>query len=281
MRKTSLLILLVTATVTLVIAQPAETPAYNWSKTGPLQVARQGACAAALKDGRILVAGGQDANGALRSVEIYQQDGSFAPARDMLRARGGHACTSLSDGRILVAGGLGDGPAVQAETYDPVLDIWTAAGNGIERWNQTATMLPDGRVLLAGGETADGPSALLEWFNPATNRIRPLPGTLSVARTLHASAVLPDGTVLVSGGWNAQNLLDSMELIRLDGSVASAAAALPAARAGHTATTLDNGCQDRRSAPFARLSPPRVHSPSACSMGEMRITRRRPLPRCR
>ncbi len=241
MNKTPLLLLIAAAWLAQLPGQPTATPAYNWAKTGPLQVARQGACAAALQDGRILVAGGLDSSTALRSVEIYHQDGSFTRARDMLRARAGHTCTSLLDGRILVAGGQGDGPAVEAETYDPATDSWTPAKSGAERWNHTATLLSDGRVLLAGGETADGPTALLEWFNPASNRIRKLPASLSAARTLHAAAALPDGSVLVAGGWNSQNLLDSAETVKLNGSVQKSAA-LSIARAGHTATALDNGC---------------------------------------
>ena len=51
--------------------QPAEAPPYTWTATGPLHVARSGACAAAFPDGHILVAGGPDATGPLRAAEIY------------------------------------------------------------------------------------------------------------------------------------------------------------------------------------------------------------------
>jgi len=222
-------------------AQTPTTPAYTWSATGPLQTARQGACASALPDGRILVAGGQDATGALHSVEIYQHDGTFSYAHDLLSARAGHTCTTLADGRILVAGGAADAELPAAELYDPISNSWAAVDGGTARWNHTATLLPDGRVLLAGGETADGPAALLEWFNPASNHIRSLPSNLASARTQHAAALLPDGSVLVTGGWNDEALLDSTEIVRLDGSIQTAAA-LPSARAGHTATALDTGC---------------------------------------
>ncbi len=241
MFKNPALILIACASMPALFGQPSGATPYQWSATGPLQLARTGACAAALPDGRILVAGGQDSAGALRSVEIYQADGTFAPAQDMLRARSGHACTTLSDGRVLVSGGLGDGAAVQGESFDAATNTWTPAENGTERWNHTATLLPDGRVLLAGGETADGVTGLLEWFDPRTNRIRALHSNLSASRTLHASALLADGSTLVVGGWNGQNLLDAVELVELDGSVQDAAV-LPAARAGHTATSLDNGC---------------------------------------
>ena len=234
-------IAVLSASLTALLGQPAEIPAYHWSATGPLQVAREGACAAALPDGRILVAGGTGATGALRSVEIYQQDGRFLPAADMLRARAGHTCTTLSDGRVLAAGGQGDGPSLTAEWFDPALNTWTPVEKGAERWNHTATLLPDGQVLLAGGETSEGTTDVLEWFNPASNRIRPLPGSLSAARTLHASALLRDGSVLVAGGWDGQALLGAVDLVMPDGSVRNTAL-LPGARAGHTATALDNGC---------------------------------------
>ena len=222
-------------------AQPADIPAYHWSATGPLQVARQGACAAALPDGRILVAGGLGAAGVLRSVEIYQQDGTFQPAPDMIRGRFWHTCTTLSGGRVLVAGGLGEAPSLPAEVFDPALNTWTPIETGTGRWNHTATPLPDGRVLLAGGWSTSGGSTPLEWFNPATNRIRALPGNLPTPRAYHASALLPDGSVMISGGWNGQAILDIVDIVKLDGSVQNLAA-MPAARAGHTATALDNGC---------------------------------------
>ena len=241
MSRNSLFLLLVAAPLNVLFGQSADVAAYHWSATGPLQVARQSSCAAALPDGRILVAGGWGVTGALRSVEIYQQDGTFLPAADMLRARVGHTCTALGDGRVLVAGGVGDGPSLAAESFDPAANTWTAVENGTERWNHTATLLPDGRVLLAGGQTSDGASDLLEWFNPATNRTRALPGNLSAPRIFHASALLPDGSVLVSGGWNGQAILDSADVVKLDGSVQKTGA-LPAPRAGHTATALDNGC---------------------------------------
>src|SRR3954468_1458509 len=128
-------ILLAFFLTTAVSAQSTDVPAYTWSATGPLLVARQGACAAPLGDGRILVAGGVGFTGALRSTEMYQTDGSFVPGPNMLRARSGQTCTTLPDGHILVAGGQGDGPAVEAETFDPVTNTWTAAVNGTERWN--------------------------------------------------------------------------------------------------------------------------------------------------
>jgi hypothetical protein len=238
MARSALLLLLLTS---FGAAQTTDVAAYRWSATGPLQVARYGACAAALPDGRILVAGGMGLTGPLRSVEIYQQDGSFVPAADMIGSRFGHACTALADGRVLVSGGPGEGGSPAAEVFDSAANQWTAVEFGASRWNHSATPLPDGRVLLAGGQTGDGATGLLEWYNPAANRIRPLPNTLAAARLLHAAAVLPDGSVLITGGWNGQALLDAAEIVGLDGGVRTAGS-LPAARAGHTATALPNGC---------------------------------------
>ena len=65
-----------------------------------LQSARDGASAAVLADGSILITGGTNSSGALATAE-YVNGGTAAA---MTTARSGHASVTLADGRVLVVG---------------------------------------------------------------------------------------------------------------------------------------------------------------------------------
>ena len=99
----------------------------KFSPTGPMAVARIGQTETRLADGRILVAGGNDA--AYRpfaSSELFDpRTGKFSPTGSMHDPRAWYTATLLADGRVLVAGGdyenwAYDGPFnASAEIYDP------------------------------------------------------------------------------------------------------------------------------------------------------------------
>ena len=123
-----------------------------------------------MKDGRVLVVGGENADRVLASAELYSADGSFQPAAPMANARKFAACVPLADGRVLLAGGnTGTDASLSAEIYDPKVNVWKPSFNSpLPRWGQTGSLLPDGRVLLAGGENAAGVTTAIEIFNPFT-----------------------------------------------------------------------------------------------------------------
>ncbi len=99
----------------------------RFSPTGPMAVARIGQTATRLADGRILVAGGNDAGyRPLASAELFDpKTGKFSPTGSMHDARTWYTATLLADGRVLVSGGDSenwnyDGPFnASAEIYDP------------------------------------------------------------------------------------------------------------------------------------------------------------------
>src|SRR6185437_16215294 len=100
-------------------------PSGVFSADVPMNAARQGAAAAVLFDGRILITGGLDGGGnALASAEFL---GSAASAGSMTTPRTGHVAVVLQDGRVLAAGGRTTGGAVTnaAEIYDPSTGSWT------------------------------------------------------------------------------------------------------------------------------------------------------------
>ena len=219
----------------------------TWAPAGSMTQARTGASAALLQDGRILITGGQSADGPSASAELVNHDGSFSAAARMHIARSNHISVVLHDGRVLVAGGTTTGGRTtsSAEIYDPVSNVWSAASSMVEpRSGQTASLLEDGRVLVAGGETVGllGPSvsASLEIFDPTTN-VFVTAGVLSTARKGHAAALLADGRVLIAGGSDGAGTLDSVDIYDPATELVSQGPNLMSPRIGLSATTLLDG----------------------------------------
>ncbi len=213
-------------TVEVVVVTPAGTSAPDigtsftylvpaggmWSSTGSLHTARSRHTATLLGDGRVLVAGGVDADGRrLASAELYEPvAGGWIPTGSLSIARGDHTATLLPDGRVLVVGGTGAGGSEEtlasAELYDPEAGRWSPTGPmGAARSGHTASMLADGRVLVAGGQDATicDPGFAIgssEIFDPATTTWGPT-GSLDQGRVFHTATLLGDGRVLTLGGY--------------------------------------------------------------------------------
>jgi hypothetical protein len=125
-----------------------------------------------LRDGRVLIVGGQGDCGPIpsggicddgppSSAEIYDpRAGRFRRTGPMLQDQGEtglwSAAAMLSDGRVLIAGGglRSARTLATAELYDPGSDGFTSAGvMTTPRQRHTMTLLRDGSVLIAGGES--------------------------------------------------------------------------------------------------------------------------------
>jgi len=139
-----------------------------------------------LKDGRVLVAGGdgytqktQGVHVTLSSAEIFNPvSETFAAASPLVGGQEGITASVLPDGNVLVAGGFSAVspywlaavfPAATA-LFDPNSGQWASAGNlRTPRAGHTATVLADGSVLVAGGSgNIDGSNVLTstEIFTP-------------------------------------------------------------------------------------------------------------------
>jgi len=71
-----------------------------------------------LKDGTVLVIGGDDGTVPLATAEVYDPvAGTFALTGSMGAARAAHTATLLNDGNVLVVGGTGAGVLATAELY--------------------------------------------------------------------------------------------------------------------------------------------------------------------
>ena len=207
---------------TLVACGDPGTPAGSapgapgWILTGNMVAARSRHTATLLRDGRVLVEGG-DAPRRVGlsltpavSAELYDPvTRTWTATGNLIMARGGQTATQLPDGKVLVAGGsapLIDELLTSAELYDPDSGTWTATGNMVTgRKYHTATLLPDGRVLVAGG-FGNGPNldvlAAAELYDPRTGTWTAT-GSMVTPRVYHKAALLADGRVLLISGINS------------------------------------------------------------------------------
>jgi N-acetylneuraminic acid mutarotase len=196
-------------------SQPTSAEIYDptanrWSATGPMAQYRLDQTATLLRDGRVLVAGGQDGLISFDSAEIYDPrlDRWFAAA-PMVTARLGHAAALLANGDVLVAGGTYETvvpsnasvPLARAEIYDPRLDSWsTVAKLAASRVEHTATALSGGMVLVVG----DTGESRAEIYDPAHNVWSDIGPPMN--RYSHTATRLSNGRVLVVGGYGIDSL---------------------------------------------------------------------------
>jgi hypothetical protein len=102
----------------------------HWHSAAAMPGARSGFAATVLLDGRVLVAGGNAADGQGHSMPV-PATALYSPASDtwqdagtLVVPRAGHAATRLQDGRVLVTGG----GVARTEVYDPKANAWHASG---------------------------------------------------------------------------------------------------------------------------------------------------------
>jgi hypothetical protein len=185
--------------------------------TGSMNVAREGATAVTLADGRVLVLGGNqvlgDTGRPVTEAEIFDPaTGRFTLVDPMLTGRDPCHCgvrfqvlvrmhaTLMGDGRVFIAGGSQAGVAgtTFADIFDPTDGTFQRADIGCDASRGTQTALQDGRILVLCFDslfTGDLTSARI--FDPTTDLFttpaQPAGGSAGVA------TLLPDGRVLVTG----------------------------------------------------------------------------------
>lgn len=190
--------------------------AHGFVATGSMSTPRRFHTATLLPNGKVLVAGGEDAGStAFSSAELYDPaTGMFTPTtHNMTVARAGHTATLLNNGKVLIAGGATDATEAAtdtAELYDPATDTFTAASGPMTaaRVAHTATLLQNGKVLIAGGDiifynniqnTTIMSLASAEIFDPGTG-VFTKTGNMTVPRESHTATLLDSGKVLIAGG---------------------------------------------------------------------------------
>jgi hypothetical protein len=206
---------------------PSATPALSptaplplsFVATGSMHTARESATATLLKNGKVLIAGGEAQSSlpttVYASAELYDPaTGKFTNTGSMAAARVGATAISLSDGRVLIAGGQGcpnpkdcrniDVDTTQrlvylasAEIYDPATGKFTATGS-LTSIVQSATsvLLPDGKVLIV--DQANQANSWGQLYDPETGKFARTSKFGGFTEPVTAT-LLPSGKVLATG----------------------------------------------------------------------------------
>jgi hypothetical protein len=125
----------------------------TWIVTGKLHYARSSHTATLLKNGKVLITGG---NPAYVEAELYDSaTGTWTDTGFMTDSRYRHTATLLPDGKVFVVGGSApNGVALNsAEIYDPAVGTWSYASERMKsaRAAHAAVLLQDAKVLVGGG----------------------------------------------------------------------------------------------------------------------------------
>ena len=162
-----------------------------------------------LKNGQVLIAGGETGSGGTNTAELFDPASrTFTPIPrgTMNSTRYIHTATLLSTGSVLIAGGIvsGLGYTNTAELYDPFFGGFASLSPNMmtsDRGYHTATLLGSGQVLIAGGFAGSGVSNTAELFDPVSETFTSLsPSTMTSPRQNHSATLLPSGKVLLAGG---------------------------------------------------------------------------------
>jgi len=179
-----------------------DADAFTFLPAAPMHVARSFAAGVLLPDGRVLVTGGQQPDGAggvrfLDDAEIYDpatDTWTLIPAT-MSRPRSGHFLAPALGGDAVAIGGTpGEATAelfrFASLDFTPSIQQPQAA-----HWLPAATLLPDGRAFLAGGV---GTRAVNLWS--ATLGFVQALNAMSEDRLFASATAFQDGRVVVAGG---------------------------------------------------------------------------------
>jgi hypothetical protein len=173
---------------------------------------RDGAFAADLPDGRVLIAGGSGNTGILQSAEAFDPitEEFTALTHSMVNTRADGATATLPGGNVLIVGGYSGGYSSSAEVFNVKTEEFEALPHTMTqpREEPIAAALPGGKVLIAGGYNGSSVTGSAELFDPTTGEFEALTHTMTTARDGAAAAALPDGEILIVGGTS----LESAEL---------------------------------------------------------------------
>ncbi len=192
------------------IFDPTNGPGGSWRLASAQGLPRFESPTAQLRNGRVLVVGGNND----ASAQLYDPTagplGLWSSAGTPAEAHAGGRVTPLEDGTALATGGReADGDIDTAEIFDPETASWTAAGSCAPCSRAVATALSDGTALLVGAETFDG-TGVAKIYEPSDRSWTEAPAPGQPVKTLTLLRGTPNqcgercGEVLAIGGGSAR-----------------------------------------------------------------------------
>jgi N-acetylneuraminic acid mutarotase len=173
----------------------------KWSSVASMNIARYGASATVLKNGKVFVAGGQNLeNKEVRTCELYDpSNNTWVFVDSMNFAKEGHTAILLSNGNVFIADGS------ISQIYNTGENKWEMGADLLyNRLDPAVFYLPESdKALIVGGsyvnETQNDTWEVydLKKMEPVYSEPFPIRMFLSQNNTIQLS----NGSVLVVGGW--------------------------------------------------------------------------------
>lgn len=197
-------------------------------------------------NGAVLLAGGENNNGALKDAELYDPiTKKWSVTGSLNNARREHTATLILTGKVIIAGG-GDNnlsSLKSTEIYDSRSGTWSEArlSMNVARRQHTATALPDGRVLITGG--LDGANTLnsSEIYFPFKQTWVLVNAPMAEARRGHTATLIQNGQIFIVGGFNSGVASKTSELYNVSAMTWTKSVIFIDGRFSHTATMMPNG----------------------------------------
>ena len=175
-----------------------------------LSVPRGAYTATMLRDGRVLITGGQNSEGTYKYSEIYDPSSNvLTKIGSLMHERFGHLAMLLPDGSVLIVGGRKGDPAspqqvTAAERYDPATRTFSPAGTPGSEQIRAAAVLPKGVVffILRNGDVV--------LYDPGAGTFNPTGDSIGPDYELYTVTLLRDGRVLVIGGEKNGEAMDQI-----------------------------------------------------------------------
>ncbi len=175
-----------------------------------MTAARAQHTATLLQNGNILVTGGVNQYGAMKTTDLYNfTTQSWTASIPMNSPRYAHTANLLRDGRVLAIGGSdNEWSQNTSEIFDGA--SWTTSASiNYNRTSHSSVLLPNGKVMLSGGETPGTLQGLAESYDPDFP-VWYSQGKLT-SRADHTMVLTSSGVLLAIGGWNGSTYLNSTE----------------------------------------------------------------------
>ncbi|MDT9001360.1 kelch repeat-containing protein [Paucibacter sp. APW11] len=209
----------------------------------PLSIERAYHTATLLKNGKVLLAGGQGLRPGMItfSAELFDPaSGKFEPLtpQRLLAPRTYHAATLLDSGQVLIVGGTDwQTPRApnSAELFDPQSNTFSAVDAALTFKNEMPQLLKlkSGRVMVLGNQGA-------EIFDPLTKTFKVIQGPLK-PRAYAAATALSDGGAVVLGGISGDSFTAWIERYSPSRGSFRPVGSLPKARAWGVAAQSNGG----------------------------------------
>ena len=172
----------------------------GFTPTGSMSVSRSLRSAAVLADGRVLVAGGRDAQGALlTTAEVYDpQSGTWTPTGSPVQAHDRAVLVAVAGGAVLVGGDEG-APDTLLERWDASTGQWTATVVPPFMRRVSGAWVEGDRLLVLSAPESILDDMEFRSIDLTGGQVDKLPPPIT-ARLHTYECRLSDGRILLAGG---------------------------------------------------------------------------------